>query len=382
MLHIWRFLSKRKWAVLIGLIAIFGVFAGLLRVAFAFHPEIAERMYAWKNSEPLLAYSPVVDIGEVNLGDDVKASFTLSNVGYAPLVISGIQTSCSCMGLERVGSGDAERISGLTLSSGATEELALHFRVPGTPGQSMRMMAHFATNDPLHPACNIEVVSSRIKAGLITVPYQIVLNTVTVGTPFVCKVEVRDSYSAPRGIRSVATLSDIVVGRFIPCENAPLVNDNNLFGTLVGHLELTLNVSSPGTFAAEVLMTSDEVVPTVSRVPITGIAYQGLRMLPSVITLPRHSDRGLLFDARCICRAQNGAAVQLTVVKCPEEMQASVESAKDGRPGNVLVVSVRDTFRSSDRAITGAVQVLCKSEGSEYKLEIPVEFRPTSGKGD
>lgn len=49
---------------------------------------------------PISVFPKVVDIGEKKIGDLAVAEISIGNKGNAPLLISGIASSCGCMSIE------------------------------------------------------------------------------------------------------------------------------------------------------------------------------------------------------------------------------------------------------------------------------------------
>ena len=57
----------------------------------------------WKEVGPaayqakISCVNPIVDLGDLQIGEPVVQEFTISNIGAKPLTISGVSTSCSCV---------------------------------------------------------------------------------------------------------------------------------------------------------------------------------------------------------------------------------------------------------------------------------------------
>jgi len=89
--------------------------------------------------------APVFDFGTALNGVAVKHVFRLKNVGTAPLIIGGVQTSCGCT---------AARPTKNTVAPGDESEIAVTFDTRSDKGPASRTIT-VLTNDPKHQQLNL-----------------------------------------------------------------------------------------------------------------------------------------------------------------------------------------------------------------------------------
>lgn len=370
-----RFPKKgTRFALVLGaLIAILSVAA----LAYtALKPDAGRQATAWYHGQPIARCPEVVEVGEASFGDPVTALFPIKNEGHGPLEIKDIRTGCACIGLERrVGDG-YEVVSTCTLAPGEEAEFALRFSAVGPYGQPMRAGVQFATNDPERPEVGVRILVARIRAGLTTVPPQIVIDAAPVGQTRTLRLEVRDGYDTPRTVRRVGVqrMPELQC-QFTPLDTAQQPADRNQYGTLIGHIDLTLRPDQSGHFTGVIELETGESPPQVSRIPVTGQAVHLVRLAPSAVSLPLHSDSGPLFTARCLYRPTVPGDAKVSLVSAPEPLDVRITPGTDGSPGRIEI-TLREKFRSATESRRYAVKVRVDRGEHSAEIDIPVTVSP------
>ena len=99
--------------------------------------------------------APVFDFGTALNGVAVKHVFHLKNVGTAPLIIGGVQTSCGCTAAQPTKS---------TVAPGDESDIAVTFDTRSDKGPASRTIT-VLTNDPKHQQLNLTLKGDVKVAG-------------------------------------------------------------------------------------------------------------------------------------------------------------------------------------------------------------------------
>ncbi len=162
---------------------------------------------------PLIDCPREINLGQRELGDEVIAHLTISNLGTAELVIEQVRTNCSCTGLERYIAGELHAVESLRVQPGESAEVSVRVAVRGRAGFPLTNIVEFQTNDPRRPDVRISLVVPRVTAGVTTFPSSVVFGTIRVGCIARHLVDIRDESPDPRRIVGAsATMPDVVKG--------------------------------------------------------------------------------------------------------------------------------------------------------------------------
>jgi hypothetical protein len=116
---------------------------------FRITADIRERFNPAATVVPAVKYESVtLDLGTQPIGPDLKASFRVSNVGKAPLIIRKVMAPCSCLDIVP---------AKLTLEPGESTTLDVTFRTRGRSGRQIKEITAI-TNAPGNPVQTLKLV--------------------------------------------------------------------------------------------------------------------------------------------------------------------------------------------------------------------------------
>jgi hypothetical protein len=339
------------------------------------------RQWVWLRlkGQPALECPSLVDVGELELGNVGMASLTISNAGGGQLIIDSIETNCTCAGLERQIDGDFLRVKTLKLGPSERADMVVRVSARGKPQQATKNLIRFRTNDPARPEAAIEIIIPRITGATTTVPASVVLGNVTAGTKPVHVVEIRDSAVRPRKVTNVASSNpDRVSARLLAPPEGPADQRYNDLGTLIARVEVAVQSSAPGPIEALVSVYLDEAGREPDTFRVSGRAVGIVDVLPSIVVLPRFSDGGPLFTARCICLSESGAPLEILPTKIPVELAVRVSPADATRTRQVLEFEWKaDKRRQISDTVVRTAEFRARSNDREATFEISVTLLPT-----
>jgi len=284
------------------------------------------QLSSFTDSHPILDCPQVIEFGERELGEVALARFTVANRGGTELVIDEVQSNCACSGLEREQNGKLIRVERLRLKPRESMQLIMRLLVQGTPGSSVTNGVQFHTSDPANPDQWIEASVSRVRAGAATRPTSVVFGSLSAGSTVQQVMDVFDSAIQRRAINRVVSLNpDRATVRLIPTEGNTSALTKDTLGELIGRIEVTACTDQPGSLDTEIeiYLTGDRRPPT--AVPVTGRVTGPVEVSPSLLVLPRASEAGPVYSAKCRFRNNEGKTVIVSVGKLPEGLSAQIE---------------------------------------------------------
>ena len=161
---------------------------------------------------PLIDCPEIVSAPPAFAGDHVEFQFTVSNPGDADLVVSQIQTSCSCLRVEVRQADVRKTVSGFTLAPGRSLEWLLTESVQQPPGKVQHASISFETNIPDQPQVFVHCVISHIR-GLSLAPSVLVFEPQIEGQSKSVGARLINTSSEPITVLGVENQSDILIRR-------------------------------------------------------------------------------------------------------------------------------------------------------------------------
>jgi hypothetical protein len=295
---------------------------------------------------PLIEYPTTLDLGAHELGETVTCPVVVANRGTADLLISEIQSSCSCSGLAREREGGYFRVENLQLSPGQEEHLLVRVAVENIrPGNPVRYAIDFRTNDPKQPQGRIEAIIRCVNGGITTTPESVVFGTVQVGTAVRQIIDIWDMAAPPRIVtRVTSTIPDRVSLRLLaPGKQASIIAQKSSF-PVIARLEVTVKTNQPGDVNGLALIELAERPNRPDGVPIIGRVARIVELTPSVLALPRRSADGLVWNGTCICKSTNGTAFMLKPDLVPAGFTADISPS-----GEAVVHTITITLDPEQR---------------------------------
>lgn len=341
--------------------------------AFLAHSIDWKRRWAeWTCTAPVAEIPTKIDLGERELGDTAVARLVVQNRGGGELLINQIRTNCSCTGLEQEENGRYKHIEILHLGPKERSELVVRLSVRGRIGTPMGTTILMRTNDPSLPEARVEIVVTKIKGGVSTVPTVVLLGTVPVGNEARQIIDVYDKSGQNRSVsRVVSSNPDRIRARLLPPESGePNSSENNSMGPPVARIEVTAGTTDPGPIEGQIAihLADDNRPPTV--VPVSGRAAEVAEASPREIVLPRSSKSGDVYFADCLCRNPFGEPLTLTLESAPPGLSVRISFAENN-PSVKLVRIGWDPHLS--RPGRTSVRFRARVEVRDTLLEIPVE---------
>lgn len=331
----------------------------------------------WLGSEPVIECPQTIELGVREVGEIAVARFVMANHGGSDLVIDQLATNCACSGLEREENGQLVRIEELRLKPREQVNLAMRLSIRGQPGRPMRNGVSFHTNDPTRPAVTIEVVVSKVRAGVHAAPASVVFGTVPVGAKVRNVFKVRDGAVDPRAIEQItSTNPGRFTARLLPVVPGEVATAEGESSSVIGRVEVILETKEPGPVSGEIRIDLRGEARRPVVVAVSGRVANLVEARPPSLMLPRNSGTGPVFFGTCLCRSTEGKPLTLTVISTPPGVTASV-SAIAGDPAAQMVRIDWEPASADPRPAPpgDSVRLSARIGGQEEPLEIPVNCR-------
>lgn len=267
-------------------------------------------------------------IGERDMGEMVTVPFPIKNVGQSPLELTGIRSSCACTGLSRK-TGDAyERLEGLMVGPGSSEECCIRFRVLDDKDAKSEHFISFLTNDLANPEVQVRVTVSRVKGRMQFEPAVLSLGALAPGRKHTFTVKVFDDPKYGRSVAAVRCSLPIAAVRFVP--EAAGASDQSGQRRLLGRICLEVASDEPLELSGHLCVYASADLQAHERIPLSGRIRPWLEPTPRVLVLPRRSGDGWIRTARILCAFPEGTAAKVELPEVPPEL-AAVAEPEDGR---------------------------------------------------
>jgi hypothetical protein len=308
--------------------------APLLGAAAAYAVGAVDVRRQWAilaGGDPVIECPETLALPEQEVGRVAVARFVLANRGRGELVVDEIRTNCSCSGLEQEIDGEFVRLESLRVKPRDEVKLAVRISVRGRVGAPLRNTVTFRTNDPTRPTADVAVLIPNVTGGIVAVPDAVVFSSVPVGGKARQTFEVRDTTVPPRRVQSVGSSQpERFAVRLIPPEAGADRDAETAGGNLLGRVEVVLQTREAGPVDGLVIIQLDDPTRPPDRVPVTGRVAPLVEALPPAVVLPRLSEAGSVYWARCLCRSTEGKPLKLALEKAPAGISAAVlGDAKD-----------------------------------------------------
>lgn len=351
-------------------------------IVFGWQSARVRRTWAsWAGTAPVINYPSVIDLREQERGKIVVTRFTIVNQGGADLLIDDVRTNCACSGLEREIDGGFFRVESLRLGSGEQADLAMRIAVRGEPGSLMRNVVQFRTNDPTQPEARIEAVISTVTVGVEAFPASLIFGRIVVGTDAKQVLELRDQAALPRFVKKVESSDPARFSvRLLTSGTGESTEERNASGRLVGRVEVELRTTVPGVVEGNVFVFLDDLHRAPDSFPISARIVPAVEVSPSSLALPRSSDSGPVYHAKCYCRSNSGKPLRVVADNVPAHLNVQVLHDED----DACLATVRIEWKQREAADgsgagPGAVRLRVKAGDEELSIEILVTCRSQGG---
>jgi hypothetical protein len=316
------------------------------------------------NSVALIDFPPVIELGPRERGDVVLAQVRLANRGGKELIVSDIQSSCACSGLERESNGQFVAVESLRIPPNGQVDLVMRVVVQGTPGLPVSTGMSFSTNDSSHPTAHIEAHVSEVRAGVITVPSSVAFGKL-------------QTYSDARQTVEVYGVSvknpDNLSVRLVPLDESVPRSAPRGLGVLIGMFEVTARTSHPGSLETEVeiFISGERSAP--SLLPVSGRVVGPIEVVPSIIVLPRSTSVGPTFVAHCSCKSVAGTQLALSVQSASDGLTTEIADCDGSECEKRVSIRWDGTLeREGKKGNRRYVRLIGVTNGAEVIVEIPV----------
>jgi len=287
----------------------------------------------------------VYNFGTVPKGETVKHIFKLRNVGTAPLIIGGVQTSCGCT---------AAAPSKSNVAPGEESDIAVSFDTRSDRGAATRTIAVF-TNDPKNQQLKL-TMKGDVKPQVEASPAPVAFGTVKRGTEQSRRVVITD----------LANGKDFRVGSIgnssphIKVTREP--RDDGKRGAVV--VIILLKTMPTGTF-------SDIVKVSTSRAPVD-ISVFG-NVVGDLAAAPPQISFGIVphnASAMRIVRLTNSGGRTVKVIGLSSTSSNVTATVEPVRPGKEYKITVQLRPNTPDGALRGTLAI--KTDDPEQEtLQVP-----------
>jgi hypothetical protein len=313
----------------------------------------------------------LLDLGEQERGQVLVAHVPLANVGTADLDITDIRTNCSCTGLEIEEGGKFRRINRLTIQPGESKELTARWAVNGAIGDRVTTIVYFATNIPDQPEVQLQLIVPRISAGVEVFPKAVTFGRAPIGRTLREVVAVIDRSPTPRIPVKVTTSGQRIKATMVPTNARPW--DGPGGGTLVGQVEVIADTSDPGEFGEQLTVWFGESRPiTPTAFLVSGKVVRQVESIPSSILLPRMSDGGPQYNARCLLRSEGDSPFTVRVESCPPGWQATVHDPAKASGSKLIEVAYNKSLGGKITTDSSAIKLVATMDEKDVPLQIVV----------
>jgi hypothetical protein len=237
----------------------------------------------------------------------------------------------------------------------------------------MLNVVKFRTNDPTRGSARIEAVVKCVSGGISSRPESVVFGTVLIGEKIRRFVLIRDDALKPRVIETVtSTQPERVAVTLIPFQEKSEPPDPTAIGTLIGKLEVIVDSSVPGNVDAAVQVRLSGVSRDPDPIRVIGRISAPVEICPSVISLPRTSSAGPVYEATCIIRSVTGGPVELSIDPTPAGLTVTVLKPENARSQKVQVSWDPKVANESGSPQRQVIRIKAKTGEKEVVLELPV----------
>jgi hypothetical protein len=315
-----------------------------------------------------------VDLGEQEIYTLVSGRFSVANRGGTELLLNQFRVSCAnCTGIGRELDGRPVRVQEVRVPPGQSIELTVQQAVHGPVGGSNQAAINFKTNDPNVPEGRLLVRVRRVGGGVEMCPRSVVCGSMRAGDSVRHVIHVTDESPSPRQIeRIVSSDPEGVKVRQLAAEPTPASGSR---GKHIARLEVTICSLAAGPIEErlEIYLTGRSL-PCV--LPVSGLVRALVDVTPRTLLLPQMSDRGPIYEAKCLCRTTEDKPVKLRVETCPPDITVRI-GCEENR-GHVQTIHVQwDPERSGpDPQPVRMVRLRASIGDAEVPLEITVACRP------
>ena len=297
---------RRKWLIAtLTLVVVSGFVLGAVHwIRSAFLPRAGS-----------LTFPEQVDLGPVEPGNVVEASFTIKNQSSSPVRLSDFAADCGCMGLFQTGPSGPEPLESVLLNAG--QELAVGARFEA-PGRSKRAFAHRVTftADPPPPQPPSVLLTAKVEARMYTEP-----GLVSWGT-------LRPHQTAEQVIRLVdlrkpsertpfTLVSDRDAVTVESVEDVERTEDLSRAGVdgQVYRVRLKVHAGEQGEVSGRVHVQCGDEKTTIHSIPVYASVVPAVRLVPPTLVLPRPGGKDP-FSGRVLLRSDSPG--QLTLGPAPK----------------------------------------------------------------
>lgn len=345
--------------------------AAALAIALLIIPSIRSPLARTFNQivtgSPSLSCPVELQFGEVEAGKQVTARFKLGNRGRLPLHIEEVQTSCACTGLE-LDSAKARRLASITLNP--NEELAVRARVTvaGRAGYEARHSIRIRSDDPKDPDHAIQVVVSRVLAGVTCQPDMLAFGQLDLGKSRAANIDVFDGGISGRIVERVETSRpNQLTATYIPSSGQTrTMNGMNMLGKIA--VEAVARESGPIDGCVRIFLAGEHVAP--DEVWVYGTVVPPIQVVPNPLVLPVAAGGKLINEAVCLVRRSDSRPFRLTVGIVPDGYSAIIESGSEEAPFH----RVRVSRKSATKNHQGLILLREESNGTSTQVSLFVSW--------
>ena len=335
----------------------------------------------WTGSGPILDCPRLIELGEQELGQIAVARFTVANRGGEDLVLDKIQANCACTGLELEKGTNFIRVESLRLHPGESAPVAVRATVRGRPGDPLRIAVMFHSNDATRPEPRIEIVVSKIKGGIYSLPTSVIFGPVVESSEATQVIEVRDQAVTPRAIMQVeSTLPDRFTARLISGPVQTAAPPNGTDGVVIGRVEVVLNTNEVGPINGAIKVTISDAYRPPDVIPVTGHVLRQVQAYPALLVLPRRVGAAGVYSGECRCISTQGKPLTIRADAVPAGFTIHV-TAVEGDPATQIVQIEWDpqTANPGRSSVREILRFRATVAGKDAALEIPVQCNLTGG---
>jgi hypothetical protein len=288
---------------------------------------------------------PIYNFGAVYSGTVVKHTFQLKNTGTAPLIISGVRTSCGCTAAQPTRSH---------LPPGEESEIAVSFDTHSDRGPATRTITVF-TNAPSHQQVQL-TMRGDVRVQVDASPSLLIFDHVTRGTEQSHQVRLTDEMPD----RSFKVGSVTNANAYIKVAATPLAGDKP--GAL---LTVTLLKTTPAGPISDLIKVNTSRVPV--EIPVSGMVLGDINVNPPQVSFGVVSHHA---SALRILRLTNSGdhPVSITGISSNNDsVTAGIEPVKAGREYKITVALRPNT---PDGVLRGMLAIKT-SDPHQQELQVP-----------
>ncbi|MBN9521622.1 hypothetical protein J0H58_24405 [bacterium] len=227
------------------------------------------------------------------------------------------------------------------------------------------------TDDPLQPEAQVLLRVTTVTGGVVLSPPTVAFGSLDVGATGIATVTILDPSREGRQIERVESAAKGVTARFEPTAGATPPAHADAAREL-GRVILSVDTTEARDLSGEVrVVVLGRATPDV--IPVVGRVVSPVTVAPRLVSIPLHTDNGLIYRASLVMRA--GAGKRLNVRVDEASKRLAVRCRVSSSDPAVAEVEIECVERPDQREVS-ITRFTAIVDGAEFPIAVPVAVAP------